>query len=47
MRKSERQDLCDDISGLLLHLYKEAIDKKDWKSAKTLINLYNKTAYSL
>jgi hypothetical protein len=43
MKRSERQDLLDNLAADLLIDYKEAVGKKDWELAKTIINLYNLT----
>ena len=43
MKRSERQDILDNLAADLLIDYKEAVEKKDWKLAKTIIHLYNLT----
>ena len=43
MKRSERQEILDNLAADLLIDYKEAVGKKDWKLAKTIINLYNLT----
>lgn len=43
MKRSERQDILDNLAADLLIDYKEAVGKKDWKLAKTIIHLYNLT----
>lgn len=43
MKRSERQDILDNLAADLLVHYKEAVEKKDWKLAKTIIHLYNLT----
>jgi hypothetical protein len=43
MKRSEIQDILDNLAANLLVHYKAAVEKKDWKLAKTIINLYNLT----
>ena len=43
MKRSGRQDILDNLAADLLIDYKEAVEKKDWKLAKTIIHLYNLT----